>query len=213
MTLTYNPAVFDTDSVDMAKRIILTDEGLGTERRWQTETPYVADLIGRLIDLRPNSLLLDYGCGIGRMAKALIERYQCRIIGVDISEKMRAMASPHVGSEHFFACSPSAVATMVEHGLRFDAAISVWVLQHCLKPETDIELINRALKVGGDVFVLNNIHRAVPTAEKSWVHDGLQIRTLLSEKFAIWESGTLPPDKIAPAVARIHFWARFRKER
>jgi 2-polyprenyl-3-methyl-5-hydroxy-6-metoxy-1,4-benzoquinol methylase len=56
-----------------------------TEERWQVETPYVADLIGHALPtIRPGDLLLDYGCGVGRIAKELIARHRCRVVGVDI---------------------------------------------------------------------------------------------------------------------------------
>jgi hypothetical protein len=46
MLLTYRPDVFDVNDIAQAKRVILTaEEGSTTEERWQTETPYVADLI------------------------------------------------------------------------------------------------------------------------------------------------------------------------
>ena len=45
MLLTYHPGVFDVNDIAQAMGIILTPEGSTTEERWQTETPYVADLI------------------------------------------------------------------------------------------------------------------------------------------------------------------------
>jgi hypothetical protein len=60
-----------------AMSIILTPEGSTTADRWETETPYLADLIGQQCALRPDSLVLDYGCGIGRLAHELISRHNC----------------------------------------------------------------------------------------------------------------------------------------
>ena len=39
----------------------------------------------------PIENVLDYGCGIGRIAKELILKTSCKVIGVDISESMRKM--------------------------------------------------------------------------------------------------------------------------
>jgi len=42
------------------------------------------------IQLRSNSVVLDVGCGTGISARALNERFACRVLGVDLSEKMVA---------------------------------------------------------------------------------------------------------------------------
>jgi hypothetical protein len=47
--------------------------------RWATETPYLADRIGTALGITATSMILD--CGIGRISKALIERFQCRVVG------------------------------------------------------------------------------------------------------------------------------------
>jgi hypothetical protein len=44
----YRPQVFDVPDVDAAKAIILTPErGTTTAERWEVETPYLVDAIGR----------------------------------------------------------------------------------------------------------------------------------------------------------------------
>ncbi len=40
------------------------------------------------IDLQPNTMVFDVGCGNGISAQVLNKYYSCRILGVDISEKM-----------------------------------------------------------------------------------------------------------------------------
>jgi len=42
------------------------------------------------IQLQPNSMVLDVGCGTGISALALNEHFACRVLGVDLSEKMVA---------------------------------------------------------------------------------------------------------------------------
>src|SRR5258706_10939744 len=53
----------------------MTPEGATTAERWENETPYLADLIAEQFDITADSLLLDYGCGIGRMSHELIKRH------------------------------------------------------------------------------------------------------------------------------------------
>jgi SAM-dependent methyltransferase len=89
----YRPEIFNPSSVDDARRIILTPEpGLSTDERWDRETPYLADRLVETMMPDESSLVLDFGCGIGRLAKAVIERSGCTVIGVDISARMRAYA-------------------------------------------------------------------------------------------------------------------------
>src|SRR5690349_19235052 len=99
MRATYNPLVFDQPDFDAAMAIAITPEdGLSTEHRLEHETPYLSDLIGEQLDLKAGQLVLDYGCGPGRVAKALIERFDVRVLGVDVSVSMRSFAPSYVGS-------------------------------------------------------------------------------------------------------------------
>jgi SAM-dependent methyltransferase len=210
-TLTYLPQVFDVLNMQSAREVILTHEGAASaDERWHTETPYVADLIGRSLDVTAKTVLIDYGCGIGRLAKELIDRHQCRVIGVDISVNMRALAVDYVRSDRFLSCSPDMLDGMVAHGFTADAAFSVWVLQHCFRPGDDIARIYRALAPESRLFVVNNHLRAVPTNE-GWVNDGIDVRALLNKRFTLTEEGAPLDDKMAPKLHGKVFWASFQK--
>jgi len=210
MTPTYNPAVFNVHDIQSAMRIILTPEGVPTEQRWRVETPYLADLIARHIAITSETTLIDYGCGIGRMAKELIARHGCRVIGIDISPSMRALAIMYVQSDRFLPCPPGMFDRLVDAGLRCDAAISVWVLQHCRDPGDDIARIKRALKPGAGVFIVNNDHRAVPTVEQGWANDGIDIRAMLGAQFVPEASGRPVREQTSDSIAELTFWASFR---
>jgi len=220
MTGAYEPRVFDVASLAQAKRVILTDEASTSDERWLKETPYLAELASRQLRLGPHALLLDYGCGVGRLAKALIERHGCRVVGIDISASMRALAVSYVGSDRFFACAPAMLDTLAERGLAADAALSVWVLQHCERPADDIARLHRALRPGGALFVVNNRQRAVPMLlrrldatgarpEGRWVDDGIDIKAELARRFALREEGRLAPESVAPNLPDLAYWASF----
>lgn len=209
--LTYNPEIFDVSNIEAARQIILTGEGSTPDARWQSETPALAETIQNALQITPDTVLIDYGCGIGRVAKELIQRYGCRVIGVDISNNMRILALNYVQSDRFLACSPDMLDMMVARNFVADAAISIWVLQHCLKPAEDIERIHRALVPGAGLFILNNIYRAVPTKEKYWVNDGQDIKSLLSDRFSMVMEGKPPQDQTPPDLRDIIFWAKFLK--
>jgi hypothetical protein len=110
--LTYNPAIFNVHDIRSAMRIILTPETWTTERRWEVETPCLVDLIHQSIEITPDTVLLDYGSGIARIAKELIARDKCRVVGADISANMRTLAAPYVQSDRFLPCSPTMLETL-----------------------------------------------------------------------------------------------------
>jgi SAM-dependent methyltransferase len=207
MPLTYRPELFDVRTEQQAREIILSAEGSTTDERWRTETPYICGLIAENMVLTDQSTVVDYGCGIGRVAKELIARHGCRVIGVDISAAMRTMAIDYVKSDRFVAIAPDMLDGLVAGGFTADAAIAVWVLQHCLTPGDDIGRIDAALKANGKLFVLNNIHRAVPTREQAWSNDGIDIKATLDAHFDVVRSGK-PPEELTPRDLKdIIFWS------
>jgi SAM-dependent methyltransferase len=216
MALLYYPQVFTADGVEQAKSIILTNEGPGaeTETRWAAETPYVLELISQAIELRPDRVVLDYGCGIGRLSKAMIDASGCTVIGVDVSPGMLTLARDYVESDRFMAVSPQQFDVLVGAGLRTDAFISVWVLQHCYAPAEDISRIRSGLRVGGEGFVLNMHKRAVPALVEGapvdknfmWAADQIDVETLLSEAFLVTKQA-VPDQGSAPNMANCGaFW-------
>jgi SAM-dependent methyltransferase len=192
-------------------RIILTPEDSTTEHRWATETPYLTNLISRCCNLSEKSLVLDYGCGIGRLAKELIARHGCSVIGVDISPHMRTFAVAYVGSDRFFTCPPSMLDLLAERGVAFDLALAVWVLQHSPDVQCDIARIARALAPSGDLFVVNQRTRSVPTVELGWIDDGIDIYALLRETLRQRSRGSLPAEHTTKRVSRLASWAVFRR--
>ena len=215
----YYPEIFDVSDMQRAKEIILTAEGPGadTESRWAAETPYVMELMRDALPLRPDMVVLDYGCGIGRMAKAMIDVHGCSVIGVDISASMRVLATEYVASDRFMAVSPSQLDLLIGAGLRTHAAIAVWVLQHCFAPRDDIARIRRSLTPGGRVFVLNMPKRAVPAVVKAaadngffWASDKVDVAALLRAAFHVESAGKSDPAR-TPNMADVGaYWMGLR---
>jgi SAM-dependent methyltransferase len=205
MQPTYFPGIFNVKDLAQAMRIILTSEGSYTsDERWKNKTPYVANLIGDALAITNETIILYHGCGIGRMARKLINRHNCRVVAVDISLNMRALAVVYVGSDRFCACPPSMLDHIINRGLRFDAAISVWVLQHCSRPGDDVARIRNSLTPDGRLFVLNNLHRAVAPVESNkfkWFNDGADIKSMLSREFELDKAGDLFSWLVASAAS------------
>ena len=88
-------------------------------------------------------------------------------------------------------------------------AICVWVLQHCLEPDKDIAYIYDALKDGGDLFVVNNIGRAVPTLERGWVDDSIEIQASIGRRFERVEGGQLDRQHVPEVLHKNAFWGLY----
>lgn len=178
--MTYDPSVFNVESLDRAKWVILNPDGVHTpEERWKIETEYLLRNIGGYLPV-DGATCVDFGTGIGRLAKPLIERRNWSVLGVDISQSMRRLAVGYVNSPKFLACDPSALDTIIGFGARFDFALSIWALQHMKDVALDIARIKSALKPDGRLFVLNADRRFVPTREQ-WADDWIDVKALLSE--------------------------------
>ncbi len=205
----YAPEVFDVRDRDEARRIILTPEaGTTTDERWAKETPWLADRILERFPLTEQHVVIDFGCGIGRMARALIERTRCWVIGVDMSPGMQHLAPDYVQSPKFAVVSPQMLDLMTARGFRAELAIAIWVLQHVARADVDLERLRRVLAEGGGMFVANNVRRAVPT-DRGWAHDGIDVEAALTGIFTpVWR-GTLPPDVGGDVLPQASFVAAY----
>ncbi|HET6878969.1 MAG TPA: class I SAM-dependent methyltransferase [Pirellulales bacterium] len=197
----FTPEVFEVADLDKAKGVILTGEpGTTTDERWAKETPFLAADIAEQLALNAESRVLDYGCGIGRIAKELIEKCGCRVIGVDASRAMRELAPGYVLSDRFIIWSPEVLEQMLKRGLQFDCAISLWVIQHVLDPEHVIRQIESSLPASGLFYALNQRSRCVPT-DQGWVSDGFDVLTALAAVFTELDRYPLPDSVATPLLA------------
>ena len=197
-TSRYYPAVFDKNTIDGARRIILTKENnVDTDTRWNRETPALMDAMERAFG--HNGTLVDYGCGIGRLSKGLCD-IGFNVVGVDMSASMRRMAMDYVSSDRFSVVSPEEFKQMVADGFRCDFAIAVWVLQHCENPWMTFNLIRDSMKDGGLFFILNNSRgRALPVVTNgqfSWRDDKLDVFGIIEANMEKVEDISLPPEAI-----------------
>jgi len=206
----YQPKVFDVEDETDAKKIILTPEiGTTTETRWETETAFLVKDIGSFFHPEEDSLILDFGCGIGRLSKKLITEYHCNVLGFDISKSMRVLSLKYVDSDKFGSVSKPIVIELVKNDFRVDMCIAVWVLQHCPNVEEDILFIKYALRKNGLFYVVNNLTPAIPT-DKGWMNDGTDIKSLLNKHFKILDYYRIPKEHTSEHLSQQTFIARLQ---
>ena len=208
----YNPHIFEVNNFEEAKKIILTPEkGITSAERWEKETPFIVKQIREHFNPSEDSVIVDYGCGIGRLAKGLLQKLSCCILGIDISLTMRQLAPAYVKSPLFSVCTPQVLDFMVLKGFRVDFIYSVWVLQHCLNPVDDLLRFRNVLDEGGLLYILNNNNRAVPT-DKGWVNDGIDLEKLLGQNFKEVWSSPIPEWLVNPEAPELTFQKLYRKD-
>jgi SAM-dependent methyltransferase len=207
----YQPSYYEVSSLEEAMGKILTPEdGVSPHERWEKETPIIADMLTNRLNLSANHNIIDYGCGVGRLAKELIGSKDCNVIGVDISRSMRAFSHIYCQSDAFFSCSIKSLQTMVDIGFRADHAFAIWVLQHAEKPEEDIDLIYNALAVGSTFLVMNLDYRCLPTGN-GWEDDGINIKKMIESRFDVLEYFPAPDGAVTDLARLISFCALYRK--
>ena len=202
--MVYSPDAFNVDTLDKARQMsVLAGSEMRESIRWGEEINFLCDTMARELMLRKGDLILDYGCGVGRLAKRLCE-LGCDVLGVDISPAMRRYAMEYVNAPgHFLAVAPEELMMLVGKGLRCDHACVAWMLQHSPNVYADLQLIHRSLKGLGGVFVADNREmRLVPIQGNQWCNDGVDIWRMLELNFGI-RSNTAYPSNWGADPAKI----------
>lgn len=122
-------ADWDAAAVENVYYNILTDLSLSRKDFWDSGFTEIGELLERLPDVR-RARALDFGCGIGRLSRALARNFR-RVDGVDVSSEMIQRAEvwceDHPGLR--FHHNPAADLKLFRAG-SFDLIYSMIVLQH-----------------------------------------------------------------------------------
>ena len=153
----YIKEVFDVTTLDHAKHVVLTSDP-NDPGKFERETNFLIDVIAKNVPLNETSTVLDFGCGMGRVSKPIVDTFNSNVVGVDISPSMLNFARLYVRKPDKFT------ATHAYHlPESIDVAISVLVLQHTQDPVKEIDNICKVLKPGGYLVLLNERTRYVPS--------------------------------------------------
>jgi len=172
--------IFEVSDFEEAKNCVLTPDP-SNPNKFNEQTEYLINAIDSLNIISDNKVVLDFGVGMGRVSKRLIEKFNCNVIGCDISINMLKLATMYVNNTNkFVTCNKVNIKGLV------DVIISAFVLQHVQDPETEINHLIDILMPNGYFILLDDPQsRFVPTTVDptdkyvNWHDDGYKI----SEKF------------------------------
>lgn len=176
----YLSEIFEAESFEAAKDCVLTPDPKDPNK-FHDQTEFLINTLANLEIINSNKVVLDFGVGMGRVSKRLIEKFDCQVIGCDISINMLKFATMYVNNtSKFVTCNKLAVKNIV------NVIISTFVLQHVENPEIEINHLIDILTPGGYIVLLDNpLARFVPVSfdpsDKyvNWHDDGYKI----AEKF------------------------------
>ena len=107
----------------------------------------------RIIEnLKPFSIILDIGCGDGRLVNALVGQKGCRVIGLDNSDHgfVEAKMTAHHHLVECVECDACQIAFQDSH---FEAVILTFSLHHIEETQPALQEIHRILAPGGSVLI------------------------------------------------------------
>ena len=101
----------------------------------------------QMVDICPETRILDIGCGTGRMGNDLEETFSCKVFGIEPNESAAQLARNkgmrvHTGVLGDFNC-----------GERFDLVLLIHVLEHLVDPVSDLRRIHQLLKPTGKLVI------------------------------------------------------------
>ena len=179
--MSYFSRVFDVVTFEQAKNIVLTPDPKDTEK-FVKETNFLVEEIAKLNLITDSSTVLDFGCGMGRVSKKLIEEFNCKVYGTDISDSMLTFAKLNVANlKKFYPQKTYDIPSSI------DVCLCILVLQHVENPQAEIDRIISVLKPNGYLILVNELKRFVPAgADRNgfviWDDDGYDIIGQISSR-------------------------------
>jgi demethylmenaquinone methyltransferase / 2-methoxy-6-polyprenyl-1,4-benzoquinol methylase len=117
----------------------------------------------------PDDRVLDIACGTGLVSRALVERWGCRVVGLDQSAAMLARARTMVAADPRLAERITLVEGEAEHlpfaDREFDHLTFTYLLRYVDDPAATLRELARVVKPGGRI---SSLEFRVPTGVWLW---------------------------------------------
>jgi len=180
--MSYLSRAFDVTTFDQAKNVVLTTDP-NDPAKFAKETDFLIDAIAKQNIITSGSSVLDFGCGMGRVSKQLIERFDCTVYGTDISDSMLTFAKLYIANiKKFHAQHIYDIASSI------DVCLCILTLQHVENPQAEIDSIYKVIKPNGYLILLNETKRWIPSGLDHnryvvWEDDGYDVIGSISSRF------------------------------
>ena len=179
--------------------------GFTMQQRWEEETPLFAKAILRYA--KPNSKILDYGCGVGRLSKEIITQDSTvTVTGTDASSDMMKQAFDYVQNSRFTVNKPEELED------KFDIIYLVYVLQHvpAIEIRNILARIHYLLKDGGVLVYCSSDYRMAIRFDSPGFFDdrflGVNLQEELSRYFRykeeLFDDTTLDSNQVLGTMIR-----------
>jgi SAM-dependent methyltransferase len=129
-------------------------EGMETDH-----LPIVLPMLA-LMDLGPDEIILDVGCGTGWLCRLLAARLpQSRIAGIDVADEMVRRSRAARASVPNLSFRIGGVEAIPESDGTFSRVVSVESAYYWPNPAQGLSEIRRVLRPGGSAWILINYYR------------------------------------------------------
>lgn len=146
----------------------------GQDPRWRS---FLVSRIGA----RPSDTILDVACGTGAVARELVRRYGCAVVGIDQSGEMLAAGRRRIeaaGLAHRIDLRQGRAEELPFESASFDGLTFTYLLRYVDDPAATVSELARVVRPGGRIAMLDFYRPRNVAARMCWeayVHVGLPL--------------------------------------
>ncbi len=183
--MSYLKEAFYPNDIESAKDICITPDPK-KPNKFNEETHFLIKFLNSRGLLHKRPKVLDFGCGVGRISKDLVD-LGCKVVGMDFSIPMLMAAINFVDNKNFTPLINTATLPF-EIKPEFDLVICSFVLQHTEDPIKEINFLKSVMKDDATLVLVNEPYRLVPMGMDKdrfveWKDDKVDIDQEVSNEF------------------------------
>ena len=183
--MSYLKEIFYPSDMQSAMDICITPDAQ-KPNKFNEETDFLIKFLNSKGMLHKRPKVLDFGCGVGRISKDLVD-LGCEVVGMDFSIPMLMAAINYVDNKNFTPLINTATLPF-EIKPEFDLVICSFVLQHTEDPIKEIKFLKSVMKDDATLVLVNEPYRLVPMGMDKdrfveWKDDKVDIDQEVSNEF------------------------------